>query len=98
MSSYGTPVNKTIKKYFRNFLNAIKFESLVQDFELNGKRIRVGRAMFPPPQLINSGPETNFTRTSTAKVSSPFLLRLLFETFYRKFLEKYGMKPSKSSK
>lgn len=36
-------------------------------FELNGKQIRVGRAMFPPPQIINSGPETNFTRTSAAK-------------------------------
>lgn len=35
-------------------------------FELNGKQIRVGRAMFPPPQIINSGPETNFQRTSTA--------------------------------
>ena len=37
-------------------------------FELNGKQIRVGRAMFPPPQIINSGPETNFIRTSSAKV------------------------------
>merc|ERR1712130_599987 len=36
-------------------------------FELNGKQIRVGRAMFPPPQIINSGPETNFIRTSSAK-------------------------------
>ena len=37
-------------------------------FELRGKQIRVGRAMFPPPQIINSGPETNFTRTSAARV------------------------------
>jgi len=36
-------------------------------FELRGKQIRVGRAMFPPPQIINSGPETNFTRTSAAR-------------------------------
>lgn len=35
-------------------------------FELNGKQIRVGRAMFPPSQIINDGPETHFERTSAA--------------------------------
>ena len=37
-------------------------------FELNGKQIRVGRAMFPPSQIINDGPETHFERTSAAMV------------------------------
>jgi len=35
-------------------------------FELNGKQIRVGRAMFPPSQIINDGPETHFERSSAA--------------------------------
>ena len=38
-------------------------------FELNGKQIRVGRAMFPPSQIINDGPETHFERTSAAMVN-----------------------------
>ena len=37
-------------------------------FELNGKQIRVGRAMFPPSQIINDGPETHFERSSAAMV------------------------------
>ena len=39
-------------------------------FELNGKQIRVGRAMFPPSQIINDGPETHFERSSAAMVSA----------------------------
>ena len=35
-------------------------------FELKEKQIRVGRAMIPPPQVINPGPVLNFERTSTA--------------------------------
>jgi len=38
-------------------------------FELKEKQIRVGRAMIPPPQVINPGPVLNFERTSTAMVS-----------------------------
>ena len=37
-------------------------------FELNGKQIRVGRAMFPPSQIINDGPESHFERSSAAMV------------------------------
>ena len=55
--------------FLRTFLSAAAdaTESMNM-FELRGKQIRVGRAMFPPPQIINSGPETNFTRTSAARV------------------------------
>ena len=50
-------------------------------FELNGKQIRVGRAMFPPSQIINDGPETHFERTSAAMVR--FRYFLIFLTFFR---------------
>ena len=52
-------------------------------FELNGKQIRVGRAMFPPSQIINDGPETHFERTSAAMVKymSAYVIENLFKYF-----------------
>ena len=52
-------------------------------FELNGKQIRVGRAMFPPSQIINDGPETHFERTSAAMVN--YYISALGQNLYKYF-------------
>ena len=52
-------------------------------FELNGKQIRVGRAMFPPSQIINDGPETHFERTSAAMVKYIISYNLYLLKYFR---------------